>query len=227
MITREDLKKETAEIAKFIQYSVEEQDREQALSFLDKYKDDPVVLTLLSEFYSALPEGREEPVIKVVNVRHKQGGYLLVVSTTVHEYLYFVDQDQATYICRVDEAIDDKEILDFFNYKDADELVRECQMIQKGDDFSSGDGQTSSVCPVCSAENGEFHELGCPVEICPWCDGQLTGCSCRFDKLGVSEIVDEEQLLSFFELLSEKGRIPYKKENSVSYPSDSRGIGLD
>ena len=224
MITYEDLKKEAAEIAEFIRYSVKEQDHNQALGFLKKYEQDPVILTLLRTFYSALPQSIEEPVIKVVNVRQKQGGYLLAVSTIDHEYLYFADQKEAVYICRLEDGIDEKEILDFFNYKNGEELAHECQAVQEDGEFSSTEEETSCSCSVCSAKDGEFHELGCPIEICPWCDSQLTGCTCRFDKLGVDEIVDEEQLLSFFELLSEKGRIPYKKEHDISYPSSSFGI---
>jgi len=223
MMTHDDLKKEVAEITEFIHFSVEETDRKLALDFLEKYRDDPVILSLLWEFYSALPEGIEEPVVKVVHVRSKQGAMLLSVSTPENRYLYFVDSGKAAYVCRADEGIDEAEILEFFDYRDGRELVRECKDLQD-ESFSSQDEEQISRCPVCSAEHGMLHELGCPVEICPWCEGQLTGCDCRFDKLGVNELVDEDQLLSFFELLSEKGRIPYKKEHTLSYPSDSRGI---
>lgn len=226
-MTQKDLKKETEAITQYIQYSVKEKDAKQALSFLEEHKKNPVILTLLKEFYSALPEGIEEPVIRVVNVRCRMDAYLVAVSTSGHDYLYFVDLDRAVFLCTLGESIDNQDILDFFDYRNGDELIRECQKVQGSVGSSTPDVRDSSACLVCYAEDGEFHEFGCPVEVCPWCDGQLTKCNCRFDKLGVTEIVDEEQLLTFFELLSEKGRIPFKKEHGVSYPSDSRGIVCD
>lgn len=78
----------------------------------------------------------------------------------------------------------------------------------------------SKFCPVCSAAEGEYHLLGCPVEICPWCDGQLSRCSCRFAQLGVDMLEDEKELEELERLLKEKGRIPYAREQRPSYPLD-------
>jgi hypothetical protein len=66
---------------------------------------------------------------------------------------------------------------------------------------------------------GEYHLLGCPVEICPWCDGQLSRCGCRFEQLGVDVLEDEEDLEELERILEEKGRIPYSEEQYPSYPS--------
>lgn len=224
MITREELVKEQEKIAQFIEYSVGEEDRAQALFFLEKHNDNPVILTLLKEFYSNLPEGLEEPVTGIGNIRCRQGAYLLAVSTTDRQYLYYVDSKRAMYLCPLGQMIDQNDILEYFDYQNGEELVRECREAVEEEVSFSLDEPISSGCPACFVEHGELHEFGCLVEVCPWCDGQLVKCNCRFDHLGLDEIVDEEQLLSFFELLSEKGRIPYKKKDSVSYPSDSRGI---
>ena len=228
MITQDDLEGEVEEIANLIHYSVEERDRQQALSFLRRHKKEPIILTLLREFYSALPEGVEEPVIKVGYVRCKQGVCLLAVSTIEHKYLYFAAPDRATYMSRLGEVLDKPDILGFFDYEDGEQLAGECLALQE-EDAEAGVGHDHGVggCPVCFTEPGKLHEFGCPVEVCPWCDGQVTNCNCRFDKLGLDEIVDEEQLAGFLELLSDKGRIPYKKEQSVSYPADSRGVNSD
>ncbi len=227
MITEDDLHDEITEITQFIKYSVAEEDQEQALSFLGKHKKDSVMLTLLREFYSALPEGIEEPVTQDVPGLCRQGAYLLAVTTNDHQYLYFADVKRATYICRLGEAIDRPDILNFFDYQDSDELVKDCQELREPDEFDSQEGQNASSCTVCFVEQGEYHTFGCPVEVCPWCDGQLTNCNCRFDKLGVDEIVDEELLNNFFKLLSGKGRVPIKKGDCVAYPSDSRGVQCD
>src|SRR3954447_17239662 len=38
---------------------------------------------------------------------------------------------------------------------------------------------SSAPCPDCGAGPGEFHELGCDIEQCPYCGGQLISCDCR------------------------------------------------
>ncbi len=221
MITQEEVQKEVDEITHLIRYSVKRKDRDKAVTFLKKHRNDPLYLSLLKEFYSALPEGVEEPVLQVTTIRCRCGSSLVAVSTDKNEYVYFADKKRAVYICRAGEKVDEQEILDYFDYPDSDEMSTESQ--NSGGRDQPEQKEPSSGCPVCLAVVGEVHEFGCPLEVCPWCDGQLTHCNCRFDKLGVDEIVDEEQLLSLFELLNEKGRIPYKKEQGLSYPSDRRG----
>jgi hypothetical protein len=39
-------------------------------------------------------------------------------------------------------------------------------------------------CPDCDAEPGAFHVLGCDVEQCPYCGGQLISCDCRAQEHG-------------------------------------------
>jgi len=41
------------------------------------------------------------------------------------------------------------------------------------------------TCHDCNAKPGELHELGCDMETCPKCGGQLISCSCN-NKLGLS-----------------------------------------
>ncbi len=221
MITQEEVQKEVDEITHLIRYSVNRKDRDKAVAFLQKHRNDPLYLSLLKEFYSALPEGIEEPVLQVTTIRRRRGSSLVAVSTEENEYVYFADKKRAVFICRVGEKVDEQEILDYFEYPDSNEMIKELKSSTSHNQPKQK--EASSGCPVCLAVIGEVHEFGCPLEICPWCDGQLTHCNCRFDKLGVDEIVNEEQLRSLFELLNEKGRIPYKKEQGLSYPSDRRG----
>jgi hypothetical protein len=34
-------------------------------------------------------------------------------------------------------------------------------------------------CPDCGAASGAFHQVGCDIEQCPYCGGQLLSCLCR------------------------------------------------
>jgi hypothetical protein len=56
------------------------------------------------------------------------------------------------------------------------------------------------------------------VEICPWCDGQLSRCNCRFEQLAVEEIDSEQQLETLTELLLDKGRVPFRRHHAPYYP---------
>lgn len=55
-----------------------------------------------------------------------------------------------------------------------------------------------TVCHDCGVREGEIHRLGCDMEQCPFCGGQLISCFCQ--NLGAKEQ---------FEAVTAKGRIPY------------------
>jgi hypothetical protein len=40
------------------------------------------------------------------------------------------------------------------------------------------------LCHDCLVENGQYHVLGCDVEECPSCAGQLISCGCLWDSEG-------------------------------------------
>ena len=61
--------------------------------------------------------------------------------------------------------------------------------------------KTKRLCHDCGAEEGQIHELGCDMECCPYCGGQLISCGCPGQYMTL-------------EALNEKGRIPY-----IEYPN--------
>jgi hypothetical protein len=73
-------------------------------------------------------------------------------------------------------------------------------------------------CHDCDAEEGELHSIGCDMERCPFCGGQLISCECAYKLLKVDASpgtwaykhgLTEDQERAWLALLFEKGRIPY------------------
>lgn len=51
---------------------------------------------------------------------------------------------------------------------------------------TGGEGKADSPgsrCPDCDAQIGQYHHMGCDLEICPICGGQLLSCKCK--KIGI------------------------------------------
>ena len=133
-------------------------------------------------------------------------------------YLYLVNKEAAHIIGTMAEGIIDKELRNFFGYADNKEvlaLTRKPEQLREYQPYSTD----SDLCPSCLVAEGEYHTLGCPVEICPWCNGQLTYCNCRFTRLNVETLDKEAQIEKLLELLEEVGRITFKKEHAPGYPT--------
>ncbi len=203
------------EICLFIEYAVTAEEQEKAKCTVKKYQKNPLILDVLYDYYKTLPDLCDEAVLTVNEVVSRMGCYLLEVKTAHYAYLYFYDGEHAVYVGEKRDGVADDEILSFFGYANNDQLKKNL------DDPKEGMGEVASehiFCPACAVKEGELHELGCPVEICPWCDSQFTYCNCRFEKLGLDEIESEEDLDRLEIILNEKGRIPFSSEQSPSYP---------
>jgi hypothetical protein len=69
-----------------------------------------------------------------------------------------------------------------------------------------------ATCGDCGVKEGQLHVLGCDMEVCPFCGGQLLCCLCCMGCGCVSpEGFTDEQIKK---LLNDKGRIPF-----ILYPN--------
>lgn len=211
------------EIKLFIQYSVPENEIQQAVALVDRYRDNAFIVRLFREYYSSLPEAREEAVVRVAKLIDRQGVHLFIVCTASFSYLYAVSADQVLLLGEYRQEVD-IEVLSFFGFQSQEEFLGKCPLIEDLVAYKAAKGNEKKICPVCGIPEGECHVLGCTVEICPWCEGQLSNCNCRFEQLKTEEIEDEQQLETFIDLLTAKGRIPYSKNQAPAYPGTSGGL---
>jgi hypothetical protein len=211
------------EIELFIQYAVPKQQVKQALALIEKYRSNSLALRLLREYYSALPESREEPVTRIARLVTRQGVGLFVVSTTSFSYLYVLSTDHVLllgeYIIEVDE-----QLLSFFDFQSQEEFLKICLPPGDLEEYADLEDTGQMICPACGVGEGEFHLLGCTVEVCPWCEGNLSKCNCRFEQLETDEIEDEEELEEFVDRLTAKGRIAHKRNQAPAYPGTGGGL---
>ena len=50
-------------------------------------------------------------------------------------------------------------------------------------------------CPDCGVARGGYHHLGCDMQQCPLCAGQMMSCDCRFDEDGADPDDEDNQLI--------------------------------
>jgi hypothetical protein len=119
----------------------------------------------------------------------------------------------------------DEELLAFFGFPAQEDYLQVCRQLREHEVYRGTSQIIADRCPACFAFEGEFHQFGCPVEVCPWCLGQLNRCNCRFDQMGIEQIGDDEEIARFQRLLIEKGRIRFRQDQAPAYPG--LGDGLD
>jgi len=198
-------------------YAVDPEDREEAITLLEKYAYDHIALNIFHEFYSFLPEARNDCIRAIRQLDHHEGTFLTAVSTNIDTYLYVANHEGALFLGPAKDEIWDDEVLDFFK------ITREMALkkYQKFAEFPLYVPAyiNKELCKVCSVKDGEFHRFGCPIEICPWCQGQLVNCNCRFVQAGLKELKTNAQLDKFLEIVEAKGRIPFAAaDQDISFP---------
>ena len=209
------------EVELFIDYGVCEGERSVALELLLRYRDDALALHLMRAFYSSLPESHEEAIVRIVLIQKKEDIYLLAIITTSHRYLYLATDQKAVLLGEYGKEIIEPQMLALFGYPDAKVFFERYGELKGCAEYDPARASSAMFCPVCSTAVGEHHLLGCPVEVCPWCDGQFSRCGCRFEQLGLDALEDEGELEELERILQEKGRIPYTADQCPSYASAS------
>jgi hypothetical protein len=221
-----DLVEKVHKIRSLMEYAVPEGLMDEAFDVLDIYRNDKIGLDLLHEFYGFLPEAKDDFVREIRMACRLQGVFLLVAITRESGYIYMVSSEGVDFQGTLVNGMYDEDILDFFGYESREQFQVESQDLEKYPVYEPMDSD-ENICPACHAATGELHELGCPVELCPWCGGQLVHCSCRFEKLEVDSLSGEKDLVRFEEILNEQGRIPYSPEQRPSFADEGPGVIIE
>ncbi len=200
------------EIKLLIQYGAPQELHGDLLQLIDHYENDIIALRLVHHFYSYLPEAREEAIVSIRVLARRQGKFLLCVITQDSAYIYLATADQAEFIGTLAEGLWDEVVLEFFKFKNRDDFLNR---FKEWEDLiiHQPTPLDQQLCPACLVEDGDKHILGCPVEICPWCGGQLTACECRFIQLEKEKLAAEKHIDALLEKLEDKGRIPFDAES--------------
>lgn len=221
------LTERTREIEQLMQYAVPEDRRTEAFSLLHKHAGDGVALSVFHNFYSFLPEGLDDAIAILCLLARKESKFLLSATTAIDDYLYLADTENAVFLGPLREGIWEDEVLHFFGYKDREAFTKAHRDPAQFPVYVPA-CLDQHLCPVCHAAEGEYHTLGCPVEVCPWCGGQLTSCPCRFSRLGIHEMDRETQVDELLDLLNAQGRIPFDAaRQSPAYPVTPADLGGD
>jgi len=220
MLTDERLGKLTEEINVLIPYAVPPEELEIANTFLATYAEDFFALGIIKDYYQTLPNAYEEALIKMSVLEEKEQVFLMLLSTTGHHYFYVTNDDESFFHTEWDKGLDDKQLLDFFGYADKKSFAETHSDMEKCREYLPLERMDEELCPSCGVKTGGMHTLGCPVEVCPWCGGQLHYCNCRFEQLDVEAFTDEETLDTFAAKLEQKGRVAYVKEQRPTFMAE-------
>ncbi len=116
------------EIKLFIQYSVPENEIQSAIALVDRYRNNSFIIRLFREYYSSLPEVREEAVLRIAKLIDQQGVHLFVVSTASYSYLYAVSADHVLLLGEYRQEVD-TEVLSFFGFASQEEFLKLCPLV--------------------------------------------------------------------------------------------------
>lgn len=219
----DELKKQRQRIRELMRYGAPDAQLDAAFDLLVVFRDDRIALSVLEEFYSYLPDAENDWIKELRLAGRRKGVFLLAAVTGRDSYLYLVSSEGIEFHGSLAEGYLDGQLLDFFGFADENAFREAGENPENFPEYQAVQVDVE-VCPACHAAVGEVHELGCPVELCPWCGGQLVHCSCRFDQLGVEKIADEQELERFEMLLEQKGRISFSPEQRPSFADEGPGI---
>lgn len=220
MLDNEALQEQVREIELLIRYAVAETEQNLAMDFVQTFQGDAFALEVIHAYYRALPEAREEPLVKISVVEAKEQVFLFLLSTPHHHYFYLATDEEGAFLGEWEKGISSPQVLMFFGYSDQDAFNRHHPSLEGLREYVAQERMNEDICPSCGTEAGSLHSLGCPVEVCPWCGGQLSRCNCRFEQLDVEELTDETMLEQLEERLARKGRIPYAREQRPTFLSE-------
>lgn len=207
------------DIILLMQYAVPPEQLPAAATLVEKYGADSIALNIFHNFYSYLPEGLEDAIHILRLLASKKGTFLLCVGTGLGHYLYLATNQEAEYVGPLAEGIWEQDVLDFFAFKNREDFLSRCADPARFPVYVPVHLH-NNLCPACHVADGEMHTLGCPVEVCPWCGGQLTSCPCRFKLLGRERLTSEKQLDDLLVRLNKKGRVPFSAgEHRPAYPA--------
>jgi hypothetical protein len=218
----DELESRRRHIRSLMRYAVPEENMEAALDLLLIFGEDRPALTVLEEFYSFLPAAENDWIKELRLVARHQGMFLLMAAASLDTYLYLVSSEGVEFHGSLRDGWLERDLLDFFSLGTEEDFRQRAGSLDSFPEYQPLQADPD-ICPACQAATGELHELGCPVEVCPWCGGQLIHCACRFEQLGVDEL-NERDLLRFEALLAEQGRVAYSPEQRPSFADDGEGI---
>jgi hypothetical protein len=206
------------EISLLVEYTAPPEQRPEAMRLVDRYETDIIALRLFHHFYSFLPEAQEDAIRILRLLARRQGTFLLCATTTIDNYLYLVNSEQAEFAGTLAAGLEDAEVMNFFDIAGQIDFRKRFSDLDQLPDYVPA-LLDDRLCPICLVEDGECHTVGCPVEVCPWCGGQLISCQCRFTQLGQARLTTEGQINDLLEKLEKKGRLPFNaEEDRPSYP---------
>ena len=196
------------ELGLLMEYAAPADERAKLAAVVDRYGTDIIALKVFHSFYSYLPEAMDDGIVELRRITNRQGVFLFSAKTLLGDYLYLADREKAEFLGALAEGIWDQEILEFFGWRDREGFLKAVAAMEELAAHLPVN-EAAELCPVCATANGELHTPGCPVEVCPWCGGQLIHCPCRFDKTGIKEFSQEGHVDAFLAFLDQKGRIPF------------------
>lgn len=191
-----------------MQYATPAEQRPELVKLVDRYAADIIALKVLQSFYSYLPEAQDDGIVQLRRIASRQGVFLLGAKSLLDDYLYLADREKAEFLGALREGIWDQEILEFFGWRDREQFLKAVADPEKLSTHLPVN-EAPDLCPACGTADGGLHVFGCPVEICPWCGGQLIHCPCRFDKTGRREFSQESHVDEFLALVEKKGRVKF------------------